>query len=101
MTDITNRGHTRTNYEPEEFVDAIDAANLDGNMDRVAEIRETFRNLDGGRFYDMLDEAHNVLAKSDLERRETFVENYSPHLIRWIRAFGAVEDLDRFPDLIE
>lgn len=101
MTDLTNRGHVRTNYEPAEFINEMANARLNGDTEREGEIRETFRNLDSGRFYAMLDEAHNVLAKSDLKRREAFVENHSDHLLKWIEAFGAVEDLNRFPDLIE
>lgn len=94
--DITERTAIRTNFEPEEFVEAIDEAREAGDVDREAEIRELFRRLDSGRFYEFLDAAHNVLARSDGARRETFVENYSDHLIRWLKAFGAVEDLSRF-----
>jgi len=96
MTDITKRGHARTNYEPYEFVEAMSKAET---LEREAEIRRTFRNLDDGRFYDFLDEAHNVLAKSHLTRRDHFTDHYSPRLIEWIRAFGHVEELNTFPDL--
>lgn len=99
MTDITERTPIRTNFEPDEFIQAIADARLDNDVEREGEIRETFRSLDSGRFYDFLDEAHNVLSRSDGKRTDAFGENYSDHLIRWIEAFGAVEDLSRFPRL--
>lgn len=92
--DITERPAIRTKYAPREFIAAMQSAD---SPEREAAIREQFRKLDSGRFYDFLDEAHNVLAKSDLDRREHFTAQYSEHLILWIKAFGHVEHLSTFP----
>lgn len=93
---LRQRGHARTNYEPHEIAQAYREAE---DLEEEGEVRELLKSIDGGRFYEFLDSAHNVLARSDLKRRREFVDNYSDHLIRWIKAFGEVEDLSTFPDI--
>lgn len=96
MHELQKRGHSRTNFTPEEIADAYRNAE---NAHERGEVRELLRSIDDGRFYEMLDASHNVLARSDLKRREHFVENHNEHLIKWIQVFGLVEDLNRFQDI--
>lgn len=96
MAELARRPAIRTEYEPEELIEAY--RNADDDHGR-GEVRELLRSLDDGRFYEMLDATHNVLARSDLTRRDEFVENYSDHLIRWVKAFGEIEDLNTFPEI--
>jgi hypothetical protein len=93
---LTDRKPIRTNFDPQEFIDAYEQADSD---ERRGEIRLLLRRLDSGRFHEFLDEAHKVLSKSDLERRRSFKEQYSDHLLLWIKAFGTVEDLNTFPEI--
>lgn len=94
MHELGERSRIRTNYEPEEFINAYENAE---SLEERDQILEVFRSIDDGRFAKMLNECHNVLAHSDLDRREAFVENHSDHLIKWIKAFGTVENLNTFP----
>lgn len=94
LSDVQSRSRVRTAHDPETFIRLYEAA---PDAHKQGEVREVFRELDQGRFYDFLDEAHNVLAKSDLDRRHHFEANHSDHLILWIKAFGTVEDLNTFP----
>lgn len=94
--DLQSRSKVRTAFEPEEFIEAYTNAN---NRQERKIVRGVFRSLDQGRFYDFLEQAHKVVAHSDLDRRESFEENYSDHLIEWIRAYGYVEDLAKFPEM--
>ena len=96
LEDLRRRPHARDQYEPAEFIEAY--CHADSESER-SEIREIFRQIDGGRFYEMLDEAHNVLARSDLKRREHWKENVGVWMTQWVIAFGYVEDLNTFPDL--
>lgn len=96
VQEMRRRGNARTNYDPEEFIEAFESAE---SLKERDELREVLGRIDGGRFYEFLDSAHNVLAHSDLKRRDAFVENYSDHLILWIKAFGAAEDLTTFPNV--
>lgn len=93
LEDIQGRARVRTAYLPQEFREAYENAE---SLEEQGEIRELLRSIDDGRFYEMLDAAHRVLARSDGKRRSEFVENYSDHLILWIKAFGEVEDLNTF-----
>lgn len=95
LEDLRGRTRTRDNYEPAEFIEAYTNADAHGK----AEVRELFRSIEDGRFAEMLDAAHNVLARSDLTRREHWKENAGTWITQWVVAFGYVEDLNTFPDL--
>lgn len=93
-----SRGHNSRNYTAAEFREAFESAD---SMKGREKVRAAFRKLDGGRFYDMLDETHNVIAHLDLEGRRDFKENASPWLLGWVSTFGLVEDLNQFEDMVE
>jgi len=96
LEDLRGRPRTRDEYEPAEFIEAY--CHADSESER-SEIRDIFRAIEDGRFAKMLNEAHNVLARSDLKRREHWKENVGVWLSQWVVAFGYVEDLNTFPDL--
>jgi hypothetical protein len=102
MTDpLTVNSRVRTAYDPQDFLDAAEEARRAEGWERFGELRERLRYIDGGRFHEMLGATHTVLAHSDSERREAFAENYSDHLLTWVRAYGLVEDLNSFDRLAE
>lgn len=98
MSDLTDRGRTLRNYDPEEFIAAYRNAE---DMREIQEYREALRHIDGGRFHAMLDEAHTHIGHSDLTSRQSLRETglYSDTMLQWIAVFGMLEDLSTYPDM--
>lgn len=94
--DILDRRPIRTAYGPEEWIEAFENAESE---ERRGKLRLHFRRLDSGRFYEMLDSTHEVLAHSDTYRMSHFKDYYSDRLIKWVIAFGYAENLSKFPKL--
>jgi len=94
--DLTGRQKTRDNYEPDGFIEAYRTADT---LEERDNIRELLKSIDDGRFYEFLDEAHNLLAQSDRKRQDHWADHVGEWLTQWVRAFGVVEDLNDCPRL--
>jgi len=97
VKDILGRPGLRDKHDPVEFRRVYDGADFE-DQERL---RTYLRNVESGRFHAFLDAAHNLLARSDGTRRRAFEEHQSNHIFEWVKTFGAVEGLHRFPDLGE
>lgn len=84
------------NYTPSMFTEAYNEAS---SNDERGTVRSELKQIDSGRWYDVLDEAHSHLARTDLEARANMAEMYSDQFLAWIGVFGLVEDLNTFSDL--
>lgn len=90
---MMRRGHSFTNFSPEEFREAYNEA--DTQQER-AEVRETLRRIDDGRFYDSLEALHKQVAHYDTKRFDEFC-SHNEWLIEWVSVYGLCEDLSTFP----
>lgn len=89
---LKHRSHALRNFNPREFVEAYEQ--IESN-EELTELREALQRIDGGRWYDALDEMHKVFAAKDLEGRREFADDH-PELMRWLQVFGMVEELNQF-----
>jgi hypothetical protein len=89
-------GNRLSNYSHHDFIKAYNVA--ESNEER-SQVREKLKRIDSGRWYDVLDEAHDHYARADLEGREHLQGLHSEAFLRWIGVFGLVEDLNTFSDV--
>lgn len=88
--DLTMRGHSWRNYDPEEFLEAAD-------MDGKVRAREELRAVESGRFYEFLKAGHKFFAPLDPDERREWAER-NPDVMDWIGVWGYLEDLTTFPE---
>lgn len=84
------------NHTASAFVEAYNQA--ESNEER-GEIRGKLKKIDSGRWYGVLDEAHEHLAHTDFDARDHVSDLYSHNFLVWIGVFGLVEDLNTFEDV--
>ena len=85
-----------SNHTASDFVEAYDRAESHEEREQV---RKKLKRIDSGRWYDVLDEAHNHLAHTDLKAREHISDLYSHNFLVWVGVFGMVEHLNTFEDV--
>lgn len=96
MTELLPHPNRLRDHTASDFVDAYNNAET---HDEQVEIRKKLKQLDGGRWYDVLDEAHKHFAAADLDGRRYLVGMYSDSFLQWIGVLGLVEDLNTFEDV--
>lgn len=84
------------NHTASAFVEAYNEA--ESNEER-SEIRGKLKEINSGRWYDLLDEAHTHLSHTDFDARENVSNLHSHNFLVWIGVFGLVEDLNTFEDV--
>lgn len=94
VSDVVEGLNVRDNYRPNIIREVYRQADLQDQGRLRAHFRE---EVEDGRFWEFLDEAHNLLAKSDSARRSHFKAHTSAWLREWIATFGMLEDLNTFP----
>lgn len=85
LEEIKFRAHSYRFYEPDEFIQLLES----GVSKR--ELRSALKNIESGRFYDMLVEAHNFWWPLDVDEMETFRDR-NEDLVRWIEVYARLED---------
>jgi hypothetical protein len=83
----------RSYHQPEQWLSVVD--DIDEYHEKE-ELRMKLKQIDGGRFHEMLDRTHNVLSRSDTAQYQHFREHYSDHLFTWLQVYGKLEDLEDF-----
>ena len=63
--------------------------------EELGDLREALKRIDDGRWYDALDELHNVFGHYDLKGRRRFSEAH-PEMMKWITVWGMCEDMARY-----
>lgn len=89
---IDYNGHSADAYDPDAIREAYAAAD---DIETREALRRLVMDMDGGRRGEALEAMHNMVAHYDGTRREWFATN-NPEMMRWIAAYGAVQDLARF-----
>lgn len=84
------------NTSPEAFEEAWRDAE---SHEEQADVREALKRMDGGRWYDVLDNAHLHLAHTDSNSRAATEAVHGDDFLAWVGIFGLVEDLNTFSDV--
>jgi len=92
---ITARRQPRDWYDP----DVYRIAYVQADTDDRERLRRHLRQIDSGRFYDFLDEAHRLISRSDRRRRDHAARAFSVWTLRWVATWAIVEDLDPVPNV--
>lgn len=96
MNETLPNSNLAKNHDPAMFAELYAAAETNGER---TEIRNKLKRLDSGRLYEFLEKAHIHIANGDLESRTYYAEIYGEELLRWVGAYGMVEDLNTFPKI--
>lgn len=76
--------------EPEEW---IERAEEEGRREQMLLLRE----VESGRFHEMLEEGHKFFSNLDPDERRKFSENH-PHFVKWLGVFGYLEEIPTFEE---
>lgn len=79
-------------WDPEDWRQAYRNAE---DLREAEEVREAFRDLDSGRFWEMLEAVHTQVGHSDLEGRRSFADDH-PEMLEWAAVWGLIENMARF-----
>jgi len=90
---------TSNRLENHTAADFVEAYNESESNEERGEIRSKLKRIDSGRWYDVLDEAHSHLARTDHSARDHVSDLYSHKFLVWVGVFGLVEDLNTFEDV--
>lgn len=77
-------------HQPQDFID------LYHDTQNSAAIRGKLKDIDSGRWYDILDAAHRHLSHSDIRAVDSLDELYGSEFKTWIGVYGLAEDLNTF-----
>lgn len=84
------RSHSYRNFEPQEFVDALDES------DRSL-VLEALERVESGRFEPMLEKASVFFAKLDRDEKDTFTRR-NPGLVMWMSVWNRLNGYDPFSE---
>lgn len=93
--DLLYRRHSLRNFEPDEFLELWNRAKENGNYENMKKVRRALKNVESGRFHEMLGAAHKVVRHLDPDEIRTFYKQH-PRLMKWINVYGHIEELPRF-----
>ena len=87
-TELNTRPHSYRGYSPEEFIQLVEQ----GVSKR--DLRPELRDIEAGRFNDMLKEAYDFWVPLDLDEKEMFNKR-NPELVAWLETYAVLEELRR------
>lgn len=96
ISELTRRSHSLRNFEAEEFIQAWNMAETEGERQQV---RAAMDFIEAGRFSDMLRQTFSMMVHLDLDELEQFAED-NPWLIRWVQVWATIEEVRRFDDFV-
>jgi hypothetical protein len=97
-SDIIEGRNTRDNYNPAD----VRMIYRTSGREPQERLRQHFREeVEGGRFWAFLEEAHNLIGRSDLKRLEHAEAHFCQWLLEWVATYGLLEDLSTFPRITD
>jgi len=87
IEDLTHRPHSYRNYDPQEFVDALEAG------EDSAGLRSALNRIESARLEPLLENTSSMFARLDRDEQETFTRR-NAGLVRWMSVYNRLNDFD-------
>jgi hypothetical protein len=90
------RSHSYRNYNPDE----LEKLYRQADRDQEIEIRNILKQIEGGRFHDLLTQFHRQMSALDQDERKKMATR-NPGLTKWQKTYAVIEEVQMYEPLAQ